>query len=87
MSSRKATRAARIAWAILALLVLFTLVAAAGARISQLQGDPYGFGVAYDRLGITPDQFAIYFTSIEILFALTFITVGGLIFWKASGKW
>ena len=84
MSSRKATRAARIAWAILALLVLFTLVAAAGARISQLQGDPYGFGVAYDRLGITPDQFAIYFTSIEILFALTFITVGGLIFWKAS---
>jgi hypothetical protein len=85
MSSRKATRAARIAWVILALMVLVTLVSAVSARTIQLRADPYGFGDAYAQLGISADQFAIYFTGIEVLFALIFITIGGLIFWKASG--
>jgi len=84
MFGRKVTPSARVAWAILALMTLITLVAAVGPRIAQLRSDPYGFGDAYERLGITIEQFAIYFTSVELLFALIFMIIGWLIFWKAS---
>jgi hypothetical protein len=76
-------RAIRVAWVLLALLAFSTLVMAVKPRILQLKADPYGFGAAYEQLGISPGSFAIYFTSIESLFALLFFAVGGLIFWKA----
>ena len=82
--NRRMDRSIRIAWVLLALLTLSTLVKAVKPRIVELQADPYGFGSAYERLGISSDSFAIYFTSIESLFALLFFAVGGLIFWKAS---
>lgn len=76
---------AQLAWGLLAILVLVTLVAAAGPRVTQLRGDPYRFGDAYDQLGISTAFFATYFTIVEGSFALIFSAVGGFIFWKASG--
>jgi hypothetical protein len=73
-----------LAWALLALLSLTTLSAAVGPRLAQLRADPYGFAGAYDRLGISSRLFAVYFASVELLFALLFITVGLFIFWRGS---
>jgi hypothetical protein len=77
------SRLARLAWIVLVLFVLVTLLSAANPRFAQLRTDPYGFGDAYTTLGITINQFSIYFISIEIVFALLFGTVGVIIFWKA----
>lgn len=82
MASQKANRWMHLVWVTLTVLTLTTLVAAVGPRLTQLRSDPYLFGDAYAQLGITPGFFAIYFTIIEGLFALLFLSSGIFIFWR-----
>lgn len=82
MASHKAQRWMHLVWVTLALLTVTTLLAAVGPRLSQLRTDPYHFGDAYVQLGITPGFFAIYFTIVEMLFALLFLSSGIFIFWR-----
>jgi len=80
-------RPVRLGWGLLALLVLVVFFGSIPARLAELQGDPYHFAGAYERLGITIEFFALYFTGIEAIYASLFVVVGGLIFWKASDDW
>jgi len=82
MANQKASRWLHLVWLFLTLLTLITLLAAVGPRLTQLRSDPYHFGSAYAQLGITPGFFAIYFTIVEGLFALLFLSSGFFIFWK-----
>ncbi|UCC53391.1 MAG: hypothetical protein JSV68_05370 [Anaerolineaceae bacterium] len=77
----------RIAWGFTLFFAIVVLITSSMARISFLQSDPYGFAAALEQIGVSTDFFAVYFTLIEILFALLFMTIGVLIFWKASGDW
>ena len=77
----------KIAWGCILLLAIVVLIAGAAARTSYLENDPYGFAVALEQIGLSTEFFAVYFTIIEILFALLFMTIGVLIFWKASNDW
>ncbi|MGD2050307.1 MAG: hypothetical protein PVH03_12460 [Chloroflexota bacterium] len=76
-----------LAWFFILLLALITLIAGSPARLVFLEGDPYGFAGALEGLGLSTHFFAVYFTAIEIAFALLFMAVGLLIFWKASDDW
>jgi hypothetical protein len=77
----------RLAWGFILFLAIVLLIAGSMARISFLQGDPYGLAAALNQIGLTTDFFAVYFTAIEILFALLFMTIGALIYWKAADDW
>lgn len=77
----------RLAWIFILLLALITLIAGSTARLFFLESDPYGFADALEEVGLSTHFFAVYFTSIEIAFALLFMAVGLLIFWKASDDW
>jgi len=79
--------AARLAWGFILFLAIVLLITGSMARISFLQGDPYGLASSLEQIGLSTDFFAIYFAVIEILFALLFMAIGVLIFWKASGDW
>lgn len=85
--SERWRRPARLGWFLILMLVTGMLLAGIPARLSLLRGDPYGFGQALGQIGLSNDFFAVYFTAIEFGFALLFLSVGTLIFWKAADDW
>ena len=85
--SERWRRPARLGWILILLLVVGTLLAGAPARLSLLKSDPYDLVQGLDQIGASIEFFAIYFTFLEIGFALLFLFVGVLIFWKAGDDW
>lgn len=85
--SERWRRLARLGWFLTLVLVIGMLLAGIPARLSLLRGDPYGFGQALGQIGSSIEFFAYYFTFLETGFALLFLFVGVLIFWKAGSDW
>ncbi len=90
--------AARLAWILLAVLSLSLLFAAVPSRYEQLltvspqaetrvgQLLPEDASVL-DDLGLSPSTYAWYFTALEVVSALPFVVVGGLVFLRRSDDW
>ncbi len=78
---------ARAAWAAVTILTVVIFIAAVPARLEELRGDPFNFREGLAQLGLSVEFFALYGTVLDVLVALTFTTLGVIIFWRKSDDW
>jgi hypothetical protein len=77
---------ARLAWAVIALAVIATLVVAFPYRIDDLQQDPYGLGPPLAQWGLNIGAFVIY-GLVEFLVIVASLVMAAVIFWRKSSEW
>ena len=78
---------ARAAWAAITILTVVIFIAAVPARLEELRSDPFNFAEGLAQLGLSVEFFALYGTVFDAMVALTFATLGIIIFWRKSDDW
>lgn len=77
---------ARVAWAVITLLILSVFITALPARFNELSQDPYQFQPILKQLGLGIEFFAFYTIVLDTLLALACLTIAVVIFWQKSDE-
>ena len=86
--SRRWLGAARAAWLGYTLLVSVIFVLGAIARFEEMtRQDVYHFGALLKQLGLSLEFFAIYTTTLDLLTAAAFVSIGMVVFWRVRNDW
>lgn len=75
-------RIIRIAWVVLAAIVLITFIAAIPFRYQRLAYNASLFIDIIEPLNLAPQPFVIYFIALDVISALGFIAIAAFIFWR-----
>jgi hypothetical protein len=78
---------ARLAWAVIVLTVIISLLAAFPYRFEDLRQDPYGFTPVLAQWGFGIDAFVAYGLVWELLVISASLVMAGVIFWRKSDEW
>lgn len=78
---------AKVLWFAIVIFTVGLFVAALPARFAQLLSDPYDLEDGLRALNLSTRGFAIYGTGIDVIVAVGFVAVAGLLFWRKPDDW
>jgi hypothetical protein len=78
---------AKVLWFAIVVFTVGLFVAALPARFAQLLSDPYDLEPGLLALNLSIRGFAIYGIVMEVIVAIGFLLIGGLLFWRKPDDW